>query len=290
VGSLSAYIAWINRFPTLTAEQEHALATRLKETGDLEAARRLVMSHLRFVVSMTRRYLGYGFPHEDLIQEGTVGLVKAVKLFDPSKGVRLISFAIHWIKASVHDYLIQNWRVVKVATTKAQRKLFFNLHRMLKQTNRYASRLSDDEAQRIANDLGVKINDVRIMEVRLQRKDKSLDYIADDDTGSGSGSSTNTYQTIHAEIEPFYFEGQPMADDPAQHIESLDSASSRLRRLHQSLEQLKPRLRDILEKRWLSDKKSTLKELATRYNISIERVRQLEKQALSALQQAMTSK
>lgn len=279
VGSLNAYIAWANRFPMLTAEEEYALATRLQETGDLDAARRLVLSHLRFVVSMTRRYLGYGLSHDDLIQEGTIGLAKAVKRFDPTKGVRLISFAVHWIKAEVHEYLIRNWRIVKVATTKAQRKLFFNLHRVLKNTQPY-SRLTDSEVKNIADDLGVAPKDVRVMEIRLQRNDTSLDQSYE---GENRGDG---YKKLSGN-ESLYSLCDNSATDPAQQFEIADGDSNRSARLHQALSKLSPRLRDILQKRWLADKKSTLHELAAYYNVSAERIRQLEKQALTALKQSI---
>lgn len=268
IGSLDAYIHQVNQIPMLTAEEELAHATRLQEEGDLESARQLVLPHLRYVVRVARGYLGYGLPLSDLIQEGNVGLMKAVKRFDPKVGVRLVSFAVHWIKAEIHEFVLKNWRIVKVATTKAQRKLFFNLRQM-------KTRLgwcNDDEIKIIAEDLGVSVQDVMLMEQRMNANDAAFDAQAVDD------------EKQHI---PERYLHDPAAD-PAYLIEHEDTDYQNHEKLQFALARLDARSQDILRHRWLQEEQSsTLHALAAQYNISAERVRQLEKNALNKLRQYM---
>lgn len=266
--NIGAYISTINQIPILTPDQEKELADRYYYDGDVEAARQLVMSHLRFVVHIARSYSGYGLPQGDLIQEGNVGLMKAVKRFDPTMGVRLVSFAVHWIKAEIHEFVIRNWRIVKVATTKAQRKLFFNL-RSLKKSSR---KLTLDEAQAIANDLNVTAEQVLEMEGRLTAYDASFEAQADDDE--------------EGRVAPvMYLEDHRY--DPAREVEDADWEDNNNRALHQAINQLDDRSRTILQRRWLDDEKSTLHELAAEYKVSAERIRQLEKNAMDKIKTAM---
>lgn len=259
--SLEASIQFAQTIPLLTMEEEYQYARRLQEDGDIEAARHLVMSHLRLVIKIARDYKGYGLPQEDLIQEGNIGLMKAVKRFDPNVGVRLVSFAIHWIKAEIHEFIIRNWRIVKIATTKAQRKLFFNLRSAKKQLNR----LSAEEANTIADDLGVPVKDLYEMENRLSRKDMSLSH--------------QEYSDAPSPID--YLESNEATPEQALLIQQQSSMATN--NLKQALSKLDSRVRDIIVRRWLSDKKSTLQELAEDYDISAERVRQLEQMALKKL-------
>ena len=264
---LDAYLRTISRFPILSSEQEKSLAQRLQDHGDLNAARELVMCHLRFVVHLARSYKGYGLSQADLIQEGNVGLMKAVKRFDPSIGVRLISFAVHWIKAEMHEYILRNWRIVKVATTKAQRKLFFNL-RGAKKTSSW---LSVEETDAIANELGVPSVEVTRMESRLSASDMAFDgYGIDDETASA----------------PVHYLPSA-APDPADLVADASSDKDMHMRLSTGLAALDERSRDILQQRWLSDDKSTLHELADEYGVSAERIRQLEKNAMKKLKTAI---
>lgn len=264
---LDAYLRTISQFPILSPEQEKSLAQRLQDHGDLDAARELVMCHLRFVVHLARSYKGYGLSQADLIQEGNVGLMKAVKRFDPSVGVRLISFAVHWIKAEMHEYILRNWRIVKVATTKAQRKLFFNL----RGAKRSLSWLSAEETKAIAQDLGVSAAEVNRMEGRLSASDMAFDgYTTDDDTVSA----------------PVHFLASA-APDPADLVADADLQRDVSLRLSEGLAKLDERSRDILQQRWLSDAKSTLHELAAEYGVSAERIRQLEKNAMKKLKLAI---
>ena len=268
LGSLENYIQAVNRFPILSVEEEQSLARRFRETNDLEAARRLVLSHLRLVVSIARGYLGYGLPHADLIQEGNVGLMKAVKRFDPDRGVRLVSFAVHWIKAEIHEYILRNWRLVKVATTKAQRKLFFNL-RSLKQGD---GALTSREVEEMANTLKVNREDVREMETRLYGQDVALEPGADDDD--------------HA-FTPIAYLAAPNTD-PTQHIEVAEREKLATEGLSRALDSLDPRSRHIIEARWLNEENpATLHELAAVYGISAERVRQIEAKALQKMKGAL---
>lgn len=265
VGNLDAYIHRINQVPVLTAEEEFNFAERLQSEGDVEAARRLVLAHLRYVVRVARGYMGYGLPLGDLIQEGNVGLMKAVKRFDPHKGVRLVSFAVHWIKAEIHEFVLRNWRIVKVATTKAQRKLFFNLRNMKKRLGW----CTPEEVDAVAKDLGVSRDDVLVMEQRLNAMDASFNlHDADDD--DSSYKAPEQYLTSA--------EG-----DPALMVEQEDSGEQGKEQLLMAFEQLDARSQDILQQRWLAEKKATLHDLAAQYEVSEERVRQLEKNAMKKL-------
>ena len=270
--NLGAYISTVNQIPILTAEQEKELAERYYYDQDLDAAKLLVMSHLRFVVHIARSYAGYGLPQGDLIQEGNLGLMKAVKRFDPNVGVRLVSFAVHWIKAEIHEYVIRNWRIVKIATTKAQRKLFFNL-RSLKKSSK---KLTLKEAQSIANDLNVTPEQVLEMEGRLTAYDAAFEAQGDDD----DEGSTHVAPALYLEDNRY---------DPARLAEEEDYEEQSTNALHDAMEQLDDRSRNILQRRWLDDEKSTLHELAAEYNVSAERIRQLEKNAMEKIKVAMSS-
>jgi len=263
--NLDAYIQAVASIPMLTQEQEQQLAENLFYQQDVEAARQLVLSHLRFVVHIARSYSGYGLSQADLIQEGNVGLMKAVKRFDPQRGVRLASFAVHWIKAEIHEFILRNWRIVKVATTKAQRRLFFNLRSQKKRLGW----LSHDETLAVAENLGVQVHEVREMESRLSGQDMAFDPAeSDDDDGASYAPAA-------------YLEDNRY--DPARRLEDSDWADSSSSHLFEALEKLDPRSRDILQKRWLAEEKSTLHELAAEYGVSAERIRQLEKNALGKL-------
>ncbi|NMF96762.1 RNA polymerase sigma factor RpoH [Aromatoleum toluolicum] len=269
VGSIDQYIQSVNRIPMLTEREEVELATRLRDEGDVEAARRLVMSHLRLVVAIARGYLGYGLPHADLIQEGNIGLMKAVKRFDPARGVRLVSFAIHWIKAEIHEYVLKNWRLVKVATTKAQRKLFFNL-RSLKQDSRT---LSGDEVHAVAMQLGVKPEEVIEMETRLSGRDIPLEGDNDDDD---------------ERFAPIAYLPDPHAE-PLEVLERAELAHLQDVGLHQALASLDDRSRAIVQRRWLTEGDSaTLHELAAEYGVSAERIRQIEAKAMQKMRGLLT--
>jgi RNA polymerase sigma-32 factor len=274
VGSLGSYIHWVNQVPMLTADEEKELATNLYENNDLGAARKMVMSHLRLVVKIARGYDGYGLQQADLIQEGNIGLMKAVKRFDPKVGVRLVSFAIHWIRAEIHEFVLRNWRIVKIATTKAQRKLFFNLRRAAKKRGWF----SEDEVNTVAEQLNVSAKDVRQMEQRLNAFDSSFDALTtDDDSDGGSGS----------------FAPSLYLEDHSSNVESNHASSeySKYREagLHAALKNLDDRSRDILVARWLTDKKATLHDLAAKYDVSAERIRQLEKNAMKKLKLAIST-
>ncbi len=265
---LDAYLQTISGFPILGAEEEKALAERFFYDGDLEAARSLVVGHLRFVVHLARSYRGYGMNESDLVQEGNVGLMKAVKRFDPNVGVRLISFAVHWIKAEIHEYILKNFRIVKVATTKAQRKLFFNL----RSAKKSLSWLTTDETKAIAKDLGVSVAEVTRMETRLTASDAAYDgFESDDDQPIASPS-----QYLSSEVE-----------DPADFVQRIDEETDNKFKLGKALTRLDDRSRDILQKRWLSDDKATLSELASLYGVSAERVRQIEKNAMAKIRKNM---
>ncbi|SFC40843.1 RNA polymerase, sigma 32 subunit, RpoH [Marinospirillum celere] len=267
---LNAYIQTVNSIPLLTADEEKDLGYRLQEQGDLEAARLLVLSHLRFVVHIAKSYSGYGLAQADLIQEGNVGLMKAVKRFDPSMGVRLVSFAVHWIKAEIHEFVLKNWRIVKVATTKAQRKLFFNLRGAKKSL----TWLNGQEVEAIAEDLNVKPETVREMEGRLSSYDAAFDGYMDDEDDNNSG-----YAPVN------YLEDQRY--NPAAMIEADNSEADASGRLQSALNSLDDRSKDILQKRWLNENKATLHELADIYGVSAERIRQLEKNAMNKVKAAM---
>lgn len=261
---LNAYMQTVNSFSVLSADREQELAEELYYRENLEAARELVMAHLRFVVYIAKSYKGYGLPLADLIQEGNVGLMKAVKRFNPEKGVRLVSFAVHWVKAEMHEYILRNWRIVKVATTKAQRKLFFNLRSAKKRLAWF----TNDEAHAVAEDLGVDIKEVRRMEGRLTSADMGFDVGAEDE-------SEGIVAPAH------YLEDHSL--NPAQQLEDADWEQNNHQHLHFALDQLDERSRDILQARWLSDNKATLHDLAAKYEISAERVRQLEANAMKKL-------
>ncbi|GAA5232811.1 RNA polymerase sigma factor RpoH [Verticiella sediminum] len=263
LGTIDAYIAAVNQMPMLTAEQETALALRYREREDLDAARDLVLSHLRLVVAVARQYLGYGLPHADLIQEGNVGLMKAVKRFDPSRGVRLVSFAIHWIKAEIHEYVIRNWRMVKVATTKAQRKLFFNL-RSMKQSG---DTLTPDEIEHISHALNVREQDVREMEMRMTGREMALDGRDDED-----------------DYAPSAWLSDEGAEEPTQVLERRARDELQSTGITRALDVLDPRSRRIIEARWLPEGDSaTLQELANEFGVSAERIRQIESRALGKM-------
>jgi RNA polymerase sigma-32 factor len=265
VGSLDAYIERVSRIPVLSREEELELARRLRDEGDLEAARKLVLSHLRFVVHIARGYSGYGLPVGDLIQEGNVGLMKAVKRFDPDVGVRLVSFAVHWIRAEIHEYVLRNWRLVKIATTKAQRKLFFNLRKFKKNLGW----LTESETRQIASDLGVSTAEVTDMEQRLSSRDMSFDPAPDADDEDGAYS-------------PSAYLPHPEAD-PSVAVEREQWDEDTAERLSQALETLDERSQHILRSRWMQDEKSTLHELADHYGVSAERIRQIEANAIKKL-------
>jgi len=270
IGSLDAYIERVSSLPVLSREEEFELAERFRQDNDLDAARALVLSHLRFVVHVARGYMGYGLPVGDLIQEGNVGLMKAVKRFDPAMGVRLVSFAVHWIRAEIHEYVLRNWRLVRVATTKAQRKLFFNLRRMKKNL----AWLSEDETRAVARDLGVEPREVREMEQRLSARDLSFDPSPAEDDGEGAYSPAAYLPAEGA--------------DPATMVEQAEWDQVSAGSLAAALEQLDPRSRRIIQTRWLAEDKLTLHDLAAEFGISAERVRQIEAQALGKLRGLMS--
>jgi RNA polymerase sigma-32 factor len=269
--SIESYVQALKSVPMLTPEQERELAQRFNQDEDVEAARTLVLSHLRFVVHIAHSYRGYGLPHADLIQEGNIGLMKAVKRFDPTVGVRLVSFAVHWIRAEMHEYILRNWRIVKVATTKSQRKLFFNL----RGAKKFLGWLNNEEAERVASDLGVSVKDVREMEIRLSATDSAFDMTDNDD-------DDNTFAPA-AYLEDSRF-------DPARVLEDADWEDHGTMRLNNALNQLDPRSQDILRKRWLQeDAKSTLQELADKYSVSAERIRQVEQNAFNKLRKTLAA-
>ncbi|MBE9526475.1 MAG: RNA polymerase sigma factor RpoH [Proteobacteria bacterium] len=270
-GSLDSYISAVNSIPMLTAEEESTLGEQIHDGSDLNAAQRMIMSHLRFVVHIARGYRGYGLPQGDLIQEGNIGLMKAVKRFDPEKKVRLVSFAVHWIKAEIHEYILRNWRIVKIATTKAQRKLFFNLRRKKKRLGWF----SDAEVNTVAEELGVTKKDVLQMEARLTYQDNSYDGYDEEDSESAPIIPANYLESAEPNPEDSFF------------TSTTKQTESRL--LHTALATLDDRSRDIVSQRWLSDDKQTLQNLAGKYDISAERVRQLENNAMKKLKATMTA-
>ena len=270
LGSLDAYLERVSRIPVLTREEERELAERFHDKQDLEAARKPVLSHLRFVVHIARGYSGYGLPVGDLIQEGNVGLMKAVKRFDPSVNVRLVSFAVHWIRAEIHEYVLRNWRLVKIATTKAQRKLFFNLRRMKKNL----TWLSAEETAAVARDLGVTEREVTEMEKRLAARDMSFDPTPESDE-----------EEVYS---PAAYLPAPDAD-PAEQVEEAESDEDESDRLRGALERLDERSRDIVQRRWMAEDKATLHELADKYGVSAERIRQIESSAIGKLRGLMAA-
>lgn len=267
-GSLEAYMQAVSSINMLTAEEEKALAERLHHEGDLEAARKLIMSHLRFVVHIAKSYSGYGLPQADLIQEGNIGLMKAVKRFDPGVGVRLVSFAVHWIKAEIHEFVLRNWRIVKVATTKAQRKLFFNLRKAKKRLGWF----THEEVQKVADELGVSTKEVLQMEARMSSQDQAFDLSNDDDE-TGSFAPVQYLEDKSADVEST--------------VLNADWDESSTQRLYSAIKTLDERSQHIIQCRWLTDDKTTLQDLADKYQVSAERVRQIEKNALKKLQAAM---
>ena len=271
VGSLGAYVHWVNQIPLLTDEEEKDLATRFHQHNDLKAARKLVLSHLRFVVKVARGYAGYGLPEADLIQEGSIGLMKAVKRFDPKIGVRLVSFAVHWIRSEIHEYIIRNWRIVKIATTKAQRKLFFNLRRASKVRGWF----SDDEVNTVAEALNVTHKDVRQMEMRLNSHDQSFEHMSSD-----SEDDDKSWQA------PVNFLEDKSAN-PENALESDNWENDQQQKLHHAMKILDARSQDIIQQRWLNDKKSTLQDLSKKFNVSMERIRQLEQIAMEKMRNHM---
>jgi RNA polymerase sigma-32 factor len=270
-GSIEAYIQTVNRFPMLTPEEEQAFARRFRDDEDLEAARQLVLSHLRLVVAIARGYLGYGLPHADLIQEGNIGLMKAVKRFDPDRGVRLVSFAIHWIKAEIHEYILRNWRLMKVATTKAQRKLFFNLRSM----KNGLGPLTAADVKRVATELRVKPEEVREMETRLARHDIGFDAEDNDDEGERRAYA------------PAQYLADPAAE-PSRSLEVEESERVRTHGIERAPQALDARSRRIIESRWLREKDAaTLHDLAAEFKVSAERIRQIEAKALEKMRKTL---
>ncbi|MBK7518957.1 MAG: RNA polymerase sigma factor RpoH [Gammaproteobacteria bacterium] len=267
-GNISAYIQAVNAFPVLSAKREHDLATELYYRDDINSARELVLAHLRFVVHIARSYSGYGLPLSDLVQEGNVGLMKAVRRFNPEKGVRLVSFAVHWIKAEMHEFILRNWRIVKVATTKSQRKLFFNL----RSSKKSLGWLSNEEADAMARDLGVDVAEVRRMEGRLSAADVAFDGHADDDDSA-------PFAPAH------YLEDR--GADPARDLEDSDWEAASHGLLERAIDGLDERSQVIMQRRWLDEDKATLHELAAQFGVSAERIRQLEQAALGKLRTAM---
>lgn len=273
VDSVDSYIQAINRIPTLSAEEEHHLVLRLRQYNDLEAARKLVLAHLRFVVHIARGYTGYGLPLGDLIQEGNVGLMKSVKRFNPDHKVRLVSFAVHWIRAEIHEFILRNWRIVKVATTKPQRKLFFNLRSSKKRLGWF----NQEELDAVAKDLGVSADTVREMESRLSGQDISFDPNpqTEGDNDQETTAPVTYLEDIHA--------------NPAEILEREDWEDQMSDHLASALEKLDQRSQDIIKRRWLSGKKPTLYELAEKYNVSAERIRQLESNAIKRLKACLVA-
>ncbi len=266
---LTAYIASVNSFPVLSADEEKELAEQYYYDNDLDAARQLVLSHLRFVVHLAKSYAGYGLAQADLIQEGNVGLMKAVKRFNPEVGVRLISFAVHWIKAEIHEFILRNWRIVKVATTKAQRKLFFNL----RSAKKSLGWLSNEEAEAVAGDLGVDTKVVRQMEGRMSSYDAAYDADPESDDDEGYKAPAHYLEDSRSDV--------------AQAIEESQIAEQQTNNLYLAMSELDERSKDIITSRWLSERKATLHELAARYDVSAERIRQLEKNAMSKVRAVM---
>lgn len=270
ISSLDAYVSYVNQIPLLSQTEEHDFATRLQQQGDLSAAKQLVLSHARYVVRIARGYLGYGLPLNDLIQEGNIGLMKAVKRFDPTIGVRLVTFAVHWIKSEIHEFILRNWRIVKIATTKAQRKLFFNLRSAKKRLGWFTT----EEVNAVAKDLGVKPDTVREMEMRLNAHDASFDGHSDDEEDEN-----------HALVPANFL--VDTRHNPEHQLETDNWLEQSGSHLYQALEQLDERSQEILHARWLDEDKKTLQELADQYQVSAERIRQLEKNAMLKLRAAL---
>ncbi len=269
IGSIEAYVSYTHQIPMLSQEEEHNLAVRLFKNNDISAAKQLILPHLRYVVRVAKGYMGYGLPLNDLIQEGNIGLMKAVKRFNPEVGVRLVTFAVHWIKAEIHEFILRNWRIVKIATTKAQRKLFFNLRNMKKRLGWF----TNEEINAVAKDLGVKPETVREMEMRLNTSDASYD-------GHEDSEDDNHHFTPAAYLEDH-------RENPAEQLETANWSEQSNSSLQHALVQLDNRSQEILQARWLNDDKATLQELADKYQVSAERIRQLEKNAMQKLKVAL---
>ncbi|KUI96795.1 RNA polymerase sigma factor RpoH [Vibrio sp. MEBiC08052] len=267
--SLDSYIRSVNSYPMLSAAEEHELAERLHYKGEIEAAKGLILSHLRFVVHIARGYSGYGLPMADLVQEGNIGLMKAVKRFNPEVGVRLVSFAVHWIKAEIHEYVLRNWRIVKIATTKAQRKLFFNLRKSKKRLGWF----NHSEVETVAKELGVEPSEVREMESRLAAQDATFDMTADDDEGNAASAPVLYLEDKNSDI--------------AENLESTNWEQHTNHRLSLAISSLDERSQHIVRSRWLDEPKATLQDLADNYGVSAERIRQLEKNAMKKLKEAV---
>ena len=270
-GDIQAYINSVHSIGILTSEEEKKLAEDLYYRNDLDAARKLVLAHLRFVIYIAKTYSGYGLPEADLIQEGNVGLMKAIRKFNPEMGVRLVSFAVHWVKAEIHEYVLKNWKIVKIATTKAQRKLFFNL----RSKKKGLGWLTEEEVKAMAEDLGVKPCEVREMEKRLSGIDMPFDPLSDSDDDEASFAPSQYLEDSDA--------------DPAMIFEKDNFSENNSSQLYEAINQLDDRSRDILQDRWLADEKLTLHELAEKYHISAERVRQIEKNAMKKIKQSFSS-
>lgn len=270
-GSIESYITAAYQVPMLSEQEEYDLAKRVRDDQDLAAAQRLILSHIRFVIKIARGYQGYGLPQQDLIQEGTVGLMKAVRRFDPDVGVRLVSFAVHWIKAEMHEFILRNWRIVKIATTKAQRKLFFNLRSSKKRLGWFSS----EEVNSVAEDLGVKPETVLEMEARLNNHDVAFD-LQDDGDDDAPQVAPVTYLS-------------DMRMEPESTLEKADLASQNMEKLHAAMKHLDQRSLDIIQTRWLHDNKATLHDLADKYNVSAERIRQIEKAAMNKIKTVMVA-
>tara|TARA_Y100001935_G_scaffold246290_1_gene240796 strand:- start:242 stop:1111 length:870 start_codon:yes stop_codon:yes gene_type:complete len=269
-GSIETYVNAAFQLPMLSEAQEYKLAKRLRDHKDLDAAKQLVMAHLRFVIKVAKGFDGYGLPQQDLIQEGTVGLMKAVRRFDPDVGVRLVTFAVHWIKAEIHEYILRNWKIVKVATTKAQRKLFFNLRKSKKRLGWF----SQEEIQEVAKDLGVKPETVVEMEARISNQDLTYDAHDNDEGNEDIKSSPSSF--LHNE-----------KDDPVKMLEVNDSEESNKKLLNSALSKLDKRSQEVLQRRWLGERKSTLHELADDLGVSAERIRQIEKMAMEKIKKLL---
>ena len=270
-GDLQAYINSVHSIGILTSEEEKKLAEDLYYRNDLDAARKLVLAHLRFVIYIAKTYSGYGLPEADLIQEGNVGLMKAIRKFNPDTGVRLVSYAVHWVKAEIHEYVLKNWKIVKIATTKAQRKLFFNL----RSKKKGLGWLTEEEVEAMAKDLGVKPSEVREMEKRLSGTDMPFDPLSDSGDDEASYSPSQYLEDIDA--------------NPADIFEKDSLNEANTSHLYEAINELDDRSRDIIQDRWLADEKLTLHELAEKYNISAERVRQIEKNAMKKVKQSFSS-
>jgi len=275
VSSLGNYIHWVNAIPLLTREEELDYSTDLQENNNVDAARKLILPHLRLVVKMARSYSGYGLSQEDLIQEGNIGLMKAVKRFDPKVGVRLVSFAIHWIRAEMHEFILKNWRIVKIATTKAQRKLFFNLRK----SSKSLGWMSNDEIHTVANMLEVPVKDVRQMEMRMNQFDQSIDMQLDDDSPLNVWQQNNVSRIL-----------EDTNSDVAEQVSDDQVSDQQNQLLYKALKTLDERSIEILNARWLSEgKKATLHDLAAHYKVSAERIRQIEKAAMEKIKKFMVA-